>query len=165
MTLRRAEYKDLTRVLEIYNSSIESRMSTADTSPVTIKSRQDWFALRSKNRPLLIYEELGKILGWASIESFNDRPAYKNTAELSVYIDQLHLGAGLGTKILAEVVALLPDLGVNNAIAKIYSHNAASLKLFSKFGFKRWGELPDVCEVDGQSYSVSILGLRVCRDG
>jgi phosphinothricin acetyltransferase len=165
VTLRKAEDKDLARVVEIYNSSIESRLSTADTSPVTVESKQDWFTLRPDTRPLLVYEKLEKIVGWASIEKFNDRPAYRNTAELSVYIDQFHLGAGIGTVILSEVVALLPTLGIKNAIAKIYSHNAASLNLFGKFDFKLWGELPEVCEMDGQAYSVSILGLKVHPTG
>ena len=131
MTLRKAEDKDLARVVEIYNSSIESRLSTADTSPVTVESKQDWFTLRPDTRPLLVYEKLEKIVGWASIEKFNDRPAYRNTAELSVYIDQFHLGAGIGTVILSEVVALLPTLGIKNAIAKI----DATMALYPKIGF------------------------------
>jgi L-amino acid N-acyltransferase YncA len=29
------------------------------------------------------------------------------------------------------------------------------------FGFEEWGSLPDVVEMDGASYTVSILGLRL----
>ena len=164
MILRKAEDKDLARVVEIYNSSIAWRQSTADTSPVTVESKKDWFHSRPATRPLLVHEQEGLIYGWASIEDFSDRPAYKYTVELSVYIDHDHLGTGIGTVILSEVVALLPALGVRNAIAKIFSHNDASLKLFANFGFKLWGELPEVCVMDGQASSVSILGLKVDLD-
>ena len=37
--------------------------------------------------------------------------------------------------------------------------NLASIKLFKRFAFVQWGELPNVCEVDGNLYSVLGLGL------
>jgi len=163
MILRRARNADLERVVEIYNSSIEWRLSTADTLPVSVESKKEWFDSHSDRRPLLIYERSDKIYGWASVESYHERPAYKNTVGLSVYVDHIYLGKGIGTTILSEVVKLLPSLGVRKAIASIYSHNEASIKLFKSFGFKSWGELPEVCEMDGQTYSVSILGLDVCH--
>tara|TARA_B100000315_G_scaffold259824_1_gene317503 strand:- start:9400 stop:9585 length:186 start_codon:yes stop_codon:yes gene_type:complete len=52
-------------------------------------------------------------------------------------------------------------LGIRIVIARIYSHNVASLKLFRNHGFELWGELPDVCEMDDRLYSVSIFGLKI----
>lgn len=43
MTLRLAEHKDLEAVVAIYNSTIASRMVTADTEPVTPEDRMEWF--------------------------------------------------------------------------------------------------------------------------
>ena len=161
MSLRRAMDKDLARVVEIYNSSVEWRLSTADTSIVSVDSKRNWFASRSKDRPLLVYERSGQIHGWASIDKYHERPAYKNTVSISIYIDHAHIGKRTGTTMLSEVVKLLPSLGVKTAIANIYSHNEASIKLFTNFGFELWGELPDVCEMDGKSYSVCMLGLKI----
>ena len=62
-------------------------------------------------------------------------------------------------KDLARVVEIY-----NSSIARIFSHNEASLKLFANFGFKQWGELPEVCVMDGQACNVSILGLKVDLD-
>lgn len=161
MNLREANRNDLERVVEIYNSSIPGRLSTADTSPVSIESKEEWFFSHSKERPLLVYEESGFIIGWASLRCFNERPAYKNTIEISIYIDHDYIGRGIGTDILSRCVEIFPSLKVKKAIANVFSCNKASLNLFYKFGFQKWGELVDVCEMDGSKYSVTILGLSL----
>ena len=41
--MRIAKASDLTQIVAIYNSTIASRMATADTVPVTVESKRDWF--------------------------------------------------------------------------------------------------------------------------
>ncbi|WP_392388724.1 GNAT family N-acetyltransferase, partial [Bacillus licheniformis] len=43
MKLRIANREDLPAVVDIYNSTIASRMVTADTEPVTPEERLNWF--------------------------------------------------------------------------------------------------------------------------
>jgi phosphinothricin acetyltransferase len=45
-------------------------------------------------------------------------------------------------------------------MAIIFAHNQPSLRLFEKFGFQRWGYLPQVAELDGVERDGVILGLR-----
>jgi phosphinothricin acetyltransferase len=162
MNKRSAIKQDIDRVIQIYNSSIEWRLSTADTSAVSVESKADWFNSHTKDRPLFVYESDDKIvLGWASIRNFNDRPAYINTVEISIYIDHAYIGQGIGSKILADSIEFLKEIQIKTVIANVYSHNSASIKLFKNFGFIQWGELPDVCEMDGKFYSVSVLGLKI----
>lgn len=54
MTLRLAENKDLEAVVAIYNSTIASRMVTADTEPVTPEDRMEWFSGHTESRPLYV---------------------------------------------------------------------------------------------------------------
>ena len=42
-----------------------------------------------------------------------------------------------------------------------FSHNDPSLRLFKSFGFAEWGKLPEIAEMDGKEFSLSILGKRV----
>lgn len=161
MNLRQSKAEDLSRVVEIYNSSIPGRLSTADTSPVTNERKKSWFFSHSKQRPLLIYEESGSITGWASIRNYNERPAYKNAVEISIYIDYPCIGRGKGTAILSECMQHFYSLKLEKVIPNVFSHNTASLRLFEKFGFEKWGELKDVCEMDGRKYSVTVLGCSI----
>jgi phosphinothricin acetyltransferase len=162
MNKRSATEHDIDRVVQIYNSSVQWRLSTADTSPVSVESKTDWFNSHSECRPLFVYEsDDGNIIGWASIQNFNDRPAYVNTVEISIYIDHDHIGKGIGSEILADSIESLRKIRIKTVIANVCSHNSASIKLFKNFDFIQWGELPDVCEMDGKFYSVSVLGLRL----
>jgi phosphinothricin acetyltransferase len=43
----------------------------------------------------------------------------------------------------------------------VFGHNEASLALFESFGFRRWGDLARVAELDGIERDLVILGLRV----
>ena len=43
----------------------------------------------------------------------------------------------------------------------IFCQNEASLGLFLKFGFEKWGELPGVCLMDNEYKDVVILGLKL----
>jgi phosphinothricin acetyltransferase len=159
--MRRANENDLPRIVEIYNSTIDSRVATADTEKVTVESRREWFGKHSEKRPILVEEIDGDIAAWVSFESFYGRPAYHLTAEISIYIDAYYRGKGLGCKLLDESVKLCPTLGLENLVGYIFSHNIGSLALFKKYGFSKWGELPEVAEMDGNLYSLSILGLKV----
>ncbi len=159
--MRQANENDLPRIVEIYNSTIDSRVATADTEKVTVESRREWFEKHSEKRPILVEEIDGDIAAWVSFESFYGRPAYHLTAEISMYIDAYYRGKGLGYKLLDEAVKLCPTLGLENLVGYIFSHNIGSLALFKKYGFSKWGELPEVAEMDGNLYSLSILGLKL----
>jgi len=160
-TLRRAQKRDLERIVEIYNSAVPSRISTADTEPVSVQSKLSWFNKHNEKRPLLVYENNGEVIAWVSFEDFYGRPAYHLTAELSLYVDKRYRSQGLGTKLLSDAIALSSNLGINNIVGFVFSHNKASLKLLFKFGFEKWGELPEIAEMDGQLYSLTIMGLKV----
>ncbi len=160
--MRRARQADLVAIVAIYNSTVHSRMVTADTEPVSVASRQAWFDSHTDSRPVLVEERDGVIAGWVSYEPFyGGRPAYHRTTELSIYVDERYRGQGVGAHMLHSAIALAPEIGVDNLLATIFSHNTASLRLFERFGFVRWGELPDVAEMDGMRFSVAIYGLSL----
>lgn len=160
---RNAAGTDLPRIVDIYNSTIPSRMVTADTEIVTVASRQKWFEEHHpEKRPLWVIENDEKaIMGWVSLQSFYGRPAYDATAEVSIYLDEAYRGAGLGGQALRYCLDNAPGLGVKTLLGFIFSHNGPSLKLFRRFGFEDWGTLPDVALLDGVERSLTILGKRV----
>lgn len=159
---REAELSDLPRIVEIYNSTIASRMVTADTEPVSVQSRVTWFEEHdSESRPLFIITIEGETAGWMSFQSFYGRPAYNSTAEISIYIDDYFRGKGIGQISIQKAIDVSPKLGVKTLLGFIFAHNAPSLKLFSKFGFEKWAHLPQVAELDGIERDLIILGKRV----
>jgi L-amino acid N-acyltransferase YncA len=163
LKFRDASQNDLTKIVEIYNSTIASRMVTADTEPVSVASRQKWFNEHTPSkRPLWIIEdESHKIIGWVSFQSFYGRPAYDATVEISIYLDTEQRGKGLGKEILQFCIENSIKLGIKTLLGFIFSHNEPSLKLFRHFGFEDWATLPNIAILDGQERGLKILGKRI----
>lgn len=159
---RFATRSDLPQIVEIYNSTIPSRMVTADTEPVSVKSRIRWFEEHKPDvRPLWVVEDGDQILAWLSFSSFYGRPAYAKTAELSVYVHEAHRNRGLGSYLLTQALRHAPALKVDTVLGFIFGHNEPSLTLFDRFKFSRWGELPKVASLDGIERDLVIVGRRI----
>ena len=165
MTFRDAHIDDLPRIVEIYNSTVAGRMVTADTEPVSVKSRVNWFNDHSSNkRPLWVIEDgANKIIGWVSFQSFYGRPAYDATAEISIYLDESVRGKGVGKKVLEHAIQSCDALKVKTILGYIFSHNEPSIKLFKNFGFQEWGKFPNIAVLDGIERSVTIMGKRLSK--
>lgn len=162
MKFRIATLDDLPTIVAIYNATIPSRMVTADTSPVSVESKREWFEKHTPgNRPIWIIEEENKIAGWISLTNFHERPAYNPTCEVSIYLDASFQFKGMGRKALQYAIDHCPQLGIKTLIGLIFDNNAPSLKLFRHFDFEQWGFLPRVAELDGIDRGVVILGKRI----
>ncbi|ASB87051.1 GNAT family N-acetyltransferase [Bacillus sonorensis] len=162
MKLRIAKQDDLQTVVDIYNSTISSRMVTADTEPVTAEDKLDWFLHHTESRPLYIVEnEAQECIGWISFESFYGRPAYAKTAEVSIYLHKAHRGKGAGSAVLKKALNAASGLGIRSLMAFIFAHNEPSIRLFQKFGFSEWGHFPGIAEMDGHRYDLKILGKEL----
>ncbi len=159
---RDATLQDLPGIVEIYNSTIASRMVTADTEPVVVESRIPWFQKHNASRPLLVMQDEHKsVVGWVSFQSFYGRPAYNATAEISIYIAEDKRGMGLGRLALTTAIERCGTLGITTLLGFIFAHNEPSLELFTTNGFQRWGLLPDIAVLDGVSRSLVIVGKRI----
>ena len=162
MQIRNARPDDLAAIVAIYNASIPGRLATADTEPVTVAQREDWFrAFDPQSRPIWVLEVDGKVYGWLGLRSFYGRPAYSRTVESAVYVAPEHQREGIARRLLSHALAECPSLGIANVLGFVFAHNMPSVTLFESHGFGRWGLLPKVCEMDGKEYDVLILGKRL----
>jgi len=162
ITFRNATIDDLPIIVDIYNSTIPSRTVTGDTVPVSVDDKIDWFNEHTpEKRPLWIVEYKSKTCGWVSLQSFYGRPAFNATAEISIYLHENYRGKGIGKKILNKVIEECPKLGIDTLLAFILAHNEPSIRLFSSFGFEKWGLLPQIANFDGVKRDLAILGKRI----
>lgn len=163
MKIRNALFSDLPEIIRIYNTSIPTRIATADTEPISVESRLDWFAKHNpQSRPLWVLEIDREVAAWIGLTSFyGGRPAYNATAEVSIYIAPQHQGKGYGTMLVRRMIEYCPNLQVTTLLAMYFDHNDASRRMFEKLGFEQMGHLPEIAVLDGKKYGLIIAAYKI----
>jgi phosphinothricin acetyltransferase len=163
MNIRLSNLNDLEATVEIYNQAIVTHQSTADTNTFTVNERLEWFNDHQCNEyPLYVYEIDSKVVGYIYFTGYRPgRKAMKHTAEISYYIHNDYRQREIGSDMLAFALKVSNDLNFKNLIAIILSVNIGSIKLLSKFGFTKWGCLPDIAGFDGIECSHYYYGLKL----
>ena len=163
MIVRDATETDLPAIVAIYNAAIPGRSATADTEPVTVEERREWFAKHDpERRPLWVAEIDGEVVAWIGLSSFyGGRPAYDATAEVSMYVAPAHQKRKLGRELMERMIAACPRLGVTTLLGMYFDHNIASRKLCASFGFEQCGHLARIANLDGEIRGLIISALRL----
>jgi L-amino acid N-acyltransferase YncA len=157
-----ATLDNLPKIVETYNSTIASRLVTADLEPVTIDSKLTWFnAHNLTTRPLWIVNCDNEYGGWMSFNSFYGRPAYDGCVEVSIYLEEKYRGNGLGKACLQKAINEAPKLNIHSLLGFIFGHNTPSLNLFYQFGFINWANFPEIANMDGVMRDLIIVGRKV----
>ena len=144
--IRPAQQQDLPALLAIYNHEILNGVATFDLQPKSLAERQSWFDEHNKNNhPLLVAEQDGEVLGYASLSRYAEKAAYNSTVELSVYIAPSARRQGIASQLMLAVIDLAKkDNATHLIVSLITGTNQASISLHQKFGFNKVGTLHQV---------------------
>src|SRR5450830_189546 len=142
-TIRPSLASDIAQITAIYAQHVKHGTGTFEVEP---PSEAD-MALRrddviSKGLPYLVVAEGDQVLGYAYCNWFKPRPAYRFSAEDSIYLADEAMGQGLGRALLAELTAQAEKAGVRKLIAVIGdSANHGSVGVHRSAGFSMVGVL------------------------
>jgi L-amino acid N-acyltransferase YncA len=161
--IRVAEAKDLPEIVAIYNEAVVQRGATADLSPLTVDDRRPWFEEHKPDSyPIWIFQDTNGITGWCCLSPHRPgRMAMRFTAEISYYVGYRHHGKGIGSALLEHTIREGRVLGKKTLFAMLLDVNTISINLLEKFGFKEWGRMPAVADIDGAEFDHLIYGLRI----
>src|SRR5215213_9931727 len=119
-TIRPSQDQDIARITAIYQHHVQHGTGTFETTPPTESDMAGRRAdVLSKGLPYLVAEEGGRVVGFAYCQWFKPRPAYRFSAEDSIYLDPQAAGQGLGKVLLTELVKQAEAAGVRKLIAVI----------------------------------------------
>ncbi|WP_407059794.1 GNAT family N-acetyltransferase [Comamonas composti] len=144
LNIRPSQACDLPAIAAIYRHHVLYGTGTFETDP---PSAQEMAARRedvlSKELPYLIAEDdAGRLLGFAYANWFKPRPAYRFSAEDSVYVLDSARGQGVGRRLLQALVTDCEAAGVRKLLAVIGdSANTGSIGLHRSTGFVPAGTL------------------------
>lgn len=101
LQFRCANIGDLDAIRRIYNEGIEDRIATLDESPKDVEDIEAWWANHDERFAVLVALDAGnKIVGWASLNPYSHRCAYRGVADLSVYVARSARGTRVGSFLL-----------------------------------------------------------------
>jgi L-amino acid N-acyltransferase YncA len=164
MKIRIAQQADLVQIVEIYNQAVALKSATADLDPLEPDDKSQWLEEHVPEKyPIYVAEVDDKIVGWCSLSPYRrGRMALRYTAEISYYIHEGHRRTGIGSALVKHAIAQCEELDIKTLFALLLDVNAASVRLLEKFGFTKWGHMPNIADFDGEECWHLIYGLRVC---
>jgi L-amino acid N-acyltransferase YncA len=143
LTLRPSTDADLPAITAIYAHHVTHGTGTFET---TAPDEADMAARRAdvlaKGLPYLVAENDGRVIGFAYCQWFKPRPAYRFSAEDSIYLDPAAAGQRIGHKLLAELTKQAEAAGIRKLIAVIGdSDNVRSIGVHRGVGFRHVGTI------------------------
>lgn len=142
--IRIATPADAAAICAIYNHYVENTTISFETDTISEATMAARMAEIQSQFPWFVYEEDGKILGYAYASKWKPRNAYRFSVESSVYLAQDAGGRGAGTKLYTRLLAELKTMGVHLVIGGITQPNPASVALHEKMGFVKCGHFTEV---------------------
>ena len=141
--IRASSAQDIAAITAIYAHHVLNGTGTFETTPPSV---EDMTARRadvlSRDLPFLVAEKDGQILGFAYCNWFKPRPAYRYSAEDSIYMADGERGRGAGKQLLTALGVEAQAAGVRKLIAVIGdSANQGSVRVHEAVGFTHVGVL------------------------
>jgi L-amino acid N-acyltransferase YncA len=146
-TIRPAKEEDLPHTLALYRHWVRNSVVTFDETPPSLRTYRSRFRHYQKHGfPYVVAESpRGEILGFAHVQPFRQKSAFRKTVESSIYLGPATTGKGLGTALLSALIEACDKAGIREIIAVIADQGAeASLALHQKFGFVETGRMNKV---------------------
>jgi L-amino acid N-acyltransferase YncA len=161
MRTRLVEIDDATALMNILNPEVVELSISFELVPKSLEEQREWIREHQATHLCLVAvntdDDLGeigardeRILGFASVSPFRERPAYATTVENSVYVHRGARGRGVGERLLNDLLATAKNSGFHSVIARIVGENASSIRLHEKCGFTLVGTEVEVGRKHGR---------------
>jgi phosphinothricin acetyltransferase len=154
---RLATIDDAEATRSIYNVEVTESTVTFDLVPRTLEEQRAWLTARSGAHAVLVAEDAGEIIGFASVSPYRDRPAYSTSVEDSVYVRRDQQGKGVGKLLLAELITVATSHGFHTMLARIVGGHDASIALHRSLGFEIVGTEREVGRKFGRWLDVLVM--------
>ena len=142
--IRVATEADCEAICSIYNHYVDHCTCTFQTERETVQERLDWMRAHGPRHPVIVYRDGADVVGWASLNRYHPRGAYRFTAELSIYHEHRNHRRGIGSELMTDLIDRARTLGYHVLIGGVCGEREPSLRLHESFGFAKVGHFPKV---------------------
>ena len=159
--IRNASLTDVSEILSIYAPYVLSSTVTFEYDVPTEAEFMQRFRSITAQFPWLVWEEDGKILGYAYASAPYSRAAYAWCAEPSVYLLPQARGRGIGKALYQVLETCLSLQGYHLLYALVTQENEASMGFHKKAGYFLRAEFPNCAYKFGKNLGVNWLEKRL----
>ena len=142
--IRYVEEKDYKEITDIYNYYIKNTTITFEEDELSYDNMRKRIDSIKKMFPYIVYERDGDILGYAYLNYFSERSAYRFSLDLSIYLKNGELTNGIGTALYNEIENIARKNGIKKIISCITLSNDRSISFHKKMGFSECGRMNNV---------------------
>ena len=157
--IRSATARDAPKIAAIYAPYVRDTVITFEFEAPSADEFAARMATGDGRYPWLVAEGASGILGYAYASVFRARPAYRNTAESTVYIDQSARHRGIGRALMEALLAELRHRAFHRVIAGVTLPSDASVRLHERLGFTKVGVFREVGRKFDQWHDVGFWEL------
>lgn len=162
MIIRTATAADAQGLAEIYNHAVENTVAILNETLVDAENRAAWVAQRQGDGfPVLVAEEDGQVIGYASYGPWRPFHGFRETVEHSVYVRDGQRGKGLGRQLMQALIDQAKADGLHMMVAAVTAGNDASIRLHEALGFEVTARMPQVGQKFGDWLELIFLQLRL----
>ena len=136
MAIRMATAADVPEILEIYGPYVENTAISFEYTVPTREAFTERFLGITAQFPWLVWEEKGKILGYAYGSLPFERAAYQWCCEASIYLRPEAQGRGIGKALYGDLEGRLQTQGYRKVYAIITTANEASIAFHRAVGYQ-----------------------------
>ena len=166
MILRDAEPGDLPVIADILNIEIRSGTASWTETPKTIDDMTRWFGERvALGFPVLVAEDGGEVLGYASYGPFRAGEGYRGTVEHSVYVARPARGRGIARLLMERLIATARAAGLARMVGGVSADQPVSIGLHRDLGFEEQGRLKGVGVKRGKRLDLALMVLDLDENG
>jgi L-amino acid N-acyltransferase YncA len=151
---RPATPDDAEAIARIYNQGIEDRVGTFETRPRSAEDVCAWF---DQQHPIVVVEDSGQVIAFASTSTYRPRDCYAGIAEFSVYVARERRGQGAGRLAMLALIDAAEAAGLWKLVSRVFVENTPSRALLQTLGFREVGVYEKHGQLDGVWRDVVIV--------
>jgi phosphinothricin acetyltransferase len=167
MKVRAATQADAAACAAIYTPYVTDTAITFEIEPPTVEQMAARITAAERTHAWLVLENLeeGRVVGYAYAGPFKERPAYRWSCEVSVYLEIGLRRTGGGRALYEALFRRLVERGYRTAIAGMTLPNEASAGLHRALGFEPIGTYRRIGWKHGRWHDVAWLQLMLTEAG
>ncbi len=151
--IRNATPDDLDAIRRIYNEGIADH-ATLDIDPKSVDDMAAWWSAHGDRYAVIVAEDDGQVVGWASLNPYSHRCAYRFVADLSVYVARERRGTGVGFALLSALERTAKSHDFHKIVLFALAMNANGRHVYRKAGYVDVGVFREQGQLDGKFVDV-----------